>query len=178
MPAGSPLPPRGPGLCWRSYAQVLEFRYQVERSRDAFDGLANLPDVFFAQAIGPGSQAQITDPRGIDSHDAAASRVYRRHVRARNQDTDRLGIALDGTVAFHADNAVHDREVTGEGRMKIGDTFIDARPVQYILRPSVHASRDQAEEILHAERGAHPVMRFHFGERDQEVSPQSSVREI
>src|SRR5579864_508783 len=156
----------------------MELLDQLEGSLNAPDGFTDLPDVLFVQAVRPGGQAQVAYSGGIDLHDPAAGCVYRHHVSAGDQYTHRFGIALNRPVAFHSDDAVHDGEVARERRVQIGDTLIDACPVQHVLGPAVNAAGHEAEEILHAERGAHPVVRLHFWQGDQQVGRQSRVGKV
>ena len=56
--------------------------------------------------------------------------------------------------------------------------FVDAGPVEHVLGPSVDAARHHAEEVLHGQRGAHPVMGLHLGHGDQQVGAQSGVGKV
>ncbi len=62
--------------------------------------------------------------------------------------------------------------------MQIGDRFIDTRPVQDVLRPSIHTAGHDTEQILHAQRGARPVMSLHFRHGNQQVTSEHRIRQI
>src|ERR1051326_8730024 len=112
--------------------------------------LADLQDVAFTQLPRPGGQHQISDGGGFDFHDAAAGCIHSSQVLAGDQHSNWLWFTLNRSVAFHAHNAVHDREMARECGVKISNALVNAGPMEYVFRPSVNAARDQAEEVLHA----------------------------
>src|SRR5436853_412201 len=86
--------------------------------------------------------------------------------------------ALNRPIAFHADYAVDDREGIAELTVQRDDGFGNSDIVQLVFRPSVNRARDYAEEILHRERSARPMVRLHLREGDDQVGSQDRVREV
>ena len=66
----------------------------------------------------------------------------------------------------------------GKGGVQVGDAFVDSGPVQHVLGPSVNAAGNHAEQILHGQRGAHPMVRLHLGHGDQQSRAQRGVGQI
>src|SRR5271165_6470973 len=59
--------------------------------------------------------------------------------------------AVEWPVSFHRHDSVRDHEVDRNGGAQIEDAFLNALPVQDILRPTVSRARYNAEHVLHAE---------------------------
>src|SRR5690349_7977996 len=52
----------------------------------------------------------------------------------------------------------------------VEDASIDASPVQWILRPSIRDARHDAEQILHAQNNARPMVCLNLRHRHHEVA--------
>ena len=68
-----------------------------------------------------------------------------------------------------ADDAVHDGVMDRDGSGQVQDGVVDAPEMEEVLGPAVVDAREHAEEVLQAERDAHPVMGLHLGQADEHV---------
>ena len=66
----------------------------------------------------------------------------------------------------------------GKAACRSAMRFVDAGPVQHVLGPAVDAAGHHAEQILHRERRARPVMGLHLGHGDQQVGAQRGVGQV
>ena len=114
---------------------------------DCFAELRNLRGFQSPQAFRV-SQHEVADLIGIDFHQPAASRVHRQEVVSHDEGAERLGVAHERAVAFHADDAVHDREIGRSREGDIDDAVVDAAPMEFVLRPAVADARNSAEQVL------------------------------
>src|SRR5207253_2692271 len=80
--------------------------------------------------------------------------------------------------AFHPDNSVNNGEAPRQESMELGDGAVNADLVKLVFRPSVDRAGNEAEEVLHGERGARPVMCLHLGERDDQIGAKYGVWKV
>src|SRR5262249_46216819 len=117
----------------------------------------------------PEGEGQVTDLLGVELHQPATGRVHRHRVAAHHQGTQRPGGAVQRAVPFHADDAVHDRQVRRPGQCDIDDAVVDPPPVQLVLGPSITDAGERAEEVLQGQGCPGPVVRLQLGQGDQDV---------
>ena len=117
--------------------QLLGSRASIEK--DGKEVLISRQQILLDEILPADSQIawDLSDLQGIDAHDAAACGVHGDWIGAGHEDTGVFGSALDRAVSFHAHDTIHQRELTGEERMEVGDAFVDARPVEDVFRPAV-----------------------------------------
>src|SRR5229473_5684012 len=124
---------------------MAEFRQQLERAANRGNSFRNLLDAFFKHVAASGSQSEIADSRGINSHHPAAGRVYRHWIAAHHDHTAWLGLPLDGPISFHAHDAIHDGEAAGKNPIQLSHGPVNAQPVQLVLWPTVQRTGHNAE---------------------------------
>ena len=122
--------------------------------------------------------SQIIDPLGLEAHDPGRGRVHGYGIVAQDEHSTGLGSSLDGPVALHPHDAVHDRKVRPHGAVDVEDGTGDAGPMENVLGPTVAASRNNAEHVFEGKGRAHPVMGFELGQRNQEVRLENRPWEI
>ena len=125
-----------------------------------------------------GGESQVGDTARIDLHESAAGRVDRREVASHDDHACLFGRSHDGTISFHADNPIDDRQVGTHGRIDVVDRLGNAIEVQNVLRPAVADSRHDAEEVLHRKCRACPVVRLHFRQGDDPVDASERLRQV
>ena len=106
---------------------------------------------------------QIFDLLRIQSSDPGTGGIDGHGVIAKNKDSRRLRLALDGAIAFHADDSVNDGEMSAHRAVDIDNALVDSMPVKEILWPAVLHSRHQPKQILHRERHPGPMMGLKLG---------------
>src|SRR5258708_11545427 len=119
-------------------AGMAEFRGEIEVSAHGGDGLHVLVDAVLVGVTERGSAFEISDPPGIDAHDAAAGGVDSDQIVTHHQHAARLGRSLHRTIALHADDAVDNGEAAWKKAIHFAYRTIDADVVKTILRPSIH----------------------------------------
>ena len=62
--------------------------------------------------------------------------------------------------------------------IECSDALVKPQEMQLVFWPAVYRTRDQSEQILHRQGRTRPVMRFHPGQRDDEVARQSGSGEV
>ena len=120
------LSPRAsPGRVSSSARQppILEFAEEFEIGPNAGQRFAALGHIGGVELALPGTELQILHTRRIDAHDAAAGGVESHHVAASGNYSRELARALDGTIALHADDAVHQAKVLRERIVQIGNAL-------------------------------------------------------
>src|SRR4051812_49576420 len=85
--------------------------------------------------------------------------------------------SVDRAVAFHPDDAVHDRVCGAHRACDIKDGGLDARPMERVLWPPVDAAGKAPEAVLEGQGRSSPVMRLHLGHRDDDIGGADSVWE-
>ena len=108
-----------PASC-RLRSKVAKIGRQLEPRGHILNALPNLADVGLhdcGRLVARG-QEQITDAERIDAHDAAASGVHGHRIAPRHQHPGGLRRALNGAVAFHPDDAIHQCELARKGPMR------------------------------------------------------------
>ena len=105
----------------------------------------------------------------------AAGGIHRKRVATHDQGPQGPRCAVERTVSFHADDAIHDRQVRRPCQGDVHDTFVDAAPVQLILGPAVANARKGAEQVLQRQRGSGPMMRLSLGS-EMSTSAVATVR--
>ena len=124
-----------------------------------------------------GCPIQILNFGGVDAHDSAAGGIDGDEVLAENQDAGLLGSSLDGSVPFHADDAIDDGESPPELAVDGDDGVGDSDVVKGVFRPAVNGTGHEAEEIFHRKGGTGPVMGLHFWHGDDEIGGEGGIRE-
>jgi hypothetical protein len=124
------------------------------------------------------SALEMLNAFGSESHDAAGGGVDGNRVVAENQNPARLGSPLDGPVAFHTEDAIHDGEVRADGAVDIEQGASDSGPVENVLRPTVTAAGDDAKHVFHGESDAGPVVGLQLGHGNKKVRTEHGGGEI
>src|SRR5262249_2485866 len=129
-------------------AQGLKVRHRLERLGPAGDGFTCLQDLGFEQQteLLLVTQDEIRDLFRVELHQATARSVHCHEVGAHDQDAHLLCGAIERTIAFHADDAVHDGQVRRARQGNVHDAIVDAAPVQLVLRPAIADARQRPEE--------------------------------
>src|SRR4029077_9189222 len=108
------------------------------------------------------------------SHHTSASRIHRHRIVPQHQNSSGLQFTLNGAVAFHSHNTVHDRKIRPDGRINVKNRPINAGPVEYILGPSVASSRHGPKHILQRKGDASPMMRLELWHRDYVIGAEKN----
>src|SRR5437660_548156 len=103
-----------------------------------------------------GSKPEVRQTQWINAHDSAAGGVDRHQIAAHYQHAALFRRSLDGPVALHPDNPIHNRKAARKYTMQLGDRTIDTDLVKLVFRPPVDRSGDQAEEVFHGQSRASP----------------------
>src|SRR5271166_6618537 len=150
--------------------EMLKLWNHLEGSRGSIDDFSNLIHQC-RRSVAQEFQAlaNVHNSAGFESHQprtgcVGSDRIVRKHYRSK-----RPRRAVERPVSFHCHNAVRDDEVNRNGGAEIEDAFLNAVPVEDILRPSVSCARNYAEYIFHAESDAGPVVGLDLRHRNQEV---------
>src|SRR5664280_2205263 len=104
------------------------------------------------------SFAKVHDPVGAKPHQPRAGCIASHRIVRKHNLSQRTRVAVKGPVSFHRHDAVRDNEVDRNGGAQIEDAFLNALPVEDVLRPSISRTRYYAKHVLHAERDAGPVV--------------------
>src|SRR5690348_14121447 len=99
-------------------------------------------------------------------------------MRASHDHSHALARPQNRTVAFHGVDPIYQAELPWEQVVQVGNTLVDASPMQWIFRPAVDVSWNQPKQILHGKGSAGPVVRLHFGQRDQQIAGERGVWKI
>lgn len=149
--------------------------HQLKIRADGGWVLTALLDLCLARGTEVGGHGQIFDFGRVDAHNAAAGGVDGDEVFAENQDVGCLRSSLDGSVPFHPDDAIDDRESLAKLAIYGDDGFGDSDVVEGVFRPAVNGTGDEAEEVFHRKGGAGPVMGLHFRHGDDEIGRENRV---
>src|SRR5262245_5076863 len=115
----------------------------------------------------------------VDAHQPRRRGVHRDWVLAEDEHAGAPRCPLDGAVAFHPDDTVHDGEPRHRERtVDVDDALVDACPVEHVLGPSVDGARYYSKHVLHRKRHARPVMALELGHRDDQVSLEHGVGKV
>src|SRR5437773_11306228 len=87
------------------------------------------------------SLVDVDDSFGVQPHESCSNGVRSNRVVSDHHDAGTNPIPIDGSIAFHPDDAVDDRVGGPNGAGDVEDRSVDAGPMQSILRPAVDASR-------------------------------------
>ena len=129
------------------------------------NALAELLDFFSLDvAEQRASLSEILDFFRQQTHHASAGCIHRNWIVAAHDHAARFWLALDWSIPFHADDAVHNRKIRPHGSVDIENCAIDSRPMKNVLRPTVASARNDAKHIFQRQRYAGPVMCFELGE--------------
>ena len=152
-----------------------------------FNELEELPDLpksftakvdfFRFQVAEPGRGLEILYTGRVNRHDPAAGGIHGHQVLTHDDDPRVPGSSLYGTVALHADNAVHYGKITSKYAIELDDRPVNAAIVQRVLGSAVNSTRNQAEVVLHGKGGAGPVVGFQLGHGHDEVGLKGRLGE-
>jgi len=157
----------------------VEFGDYGEGGADGSDGFAKLLNLrWFHVAEHGGGAGEIVHFFGAEVHDPTGGGVRGDGIVAEDQHTGGLGISLNGTIAFHAEDAIDDDEIGAGGGVDIENRAIDAGPMENVFWPAIATSGNDAKEIFHGERYASPVMRFELGHGNEKVDAKNSLGQI
>jgi hypothetical protein len=84
--------------------------------------------------------------------------------------------SVQWAIAFHSHDRICDHKVNRHSGADVENALLDAVPVEDVLGPTVSASGDHPEHVLHAESDAGPVMRLHFRHRNEKISLEHGFR--
>src|ERR1035441_5600868 len=110
------------------------------------------------------------DSVGFESHQPGTGRVGGYRSGGEHDLPQETSGAVEWPVSFQGHDAVRDNEVDRNGGAQIEDAFLNALPVEDVLRPSISRTRHYAKHVLHAERDAGPVVGldlWHGNERSE-----------
>ena len=166
-------PLRSPSICCRCGASRIRNGLATLRQaspRCVICDFVDRPEVV-------GREREVGDSLRREAHDPRDRGVDGRQVRADDDQTHRLAAAHDRAVAFHAVDAVDDREQRRQRGVDVVHRFGNAVLMQHVFGPAVLQAGEHAVEILHAGGEAHPMVRFHLRQRDDEIGLDDALRE-
>src|SRR5271166_730916 len=157
---------------------MSELRDDLKGSRGSIDGFSDLVDEC-RRSVAQESRAlaDVHDSSGFEPHEPCAGCVGSNRVIRKHNLSQRTSRAVEWPVSFHRYDAVSDNEVDRKGGAQIEDAFLNALPVENILRPSISRTRHYAKHVLHAERDTRPVMCFYLRHGNEEIRLQHSAGE-
>ena len=130
------------GTCSSLKTKILKLRDHLEGSRGRLDGFSDLVDQC-RRSVAQESRAlaNVHDSAGFESHQSRAGCIGSHRIVRKHDLPQRTRGAVEWSVAFHRHDAVRDNEVDRNGGAQIEDAFLNALPVEDILRPSVSRAR-------------------------------------
>src|SRR5271157_5268517 len=149
---------------------MSELRDDLKGSRGSIDGFSNQVDEC-RRSVAQESRtlADVHDSSGFEPHESCAGCIGSNRVIRKYDLSQRTRGAVEWSVSFHCHDAVRDNEVDRNGGAQIEDAFLNALPVEDVLRPSISRTRHYAKHVLHAERHTRPVMRLDLRHGNQEI---------
>jgi len=158
-------------------AEVVEGGEDGEGGGDGGDGFAEVGDFGGVEVAEHGASAgEIVNFFRAEAHDAAGSGVGGDRIVGKEQQAGGLGSALDGTVAFHAQDAIENDEIGASGGADIEDGAVNTGPMEDVFGPAVATAGNDTEKILHGKSDAGPVVGFELGHGDEEVRAENGFR--
>jgi hypothetical protein len=119
----------------------------------------------------------VSDSVWLQAHEPGARGIGRDWVIGENQTPKRPGCSVQWAVAFHGHDRICDHKVNRHSGADVENALLDAVPMEDVLGPTVSASGDYTEHVLHAESDAGPVMRLYFWHRNEKISLHHGLRE-
>src|SRR5664280_2022340 len=158
--------------------KTSELRDDLKGSRGSIGGFSNLVDEC-RRSVAQESRtlADVPDSFGFEPHKPCAGCVGFNRVIRKHNLTQRPRRAVERSVSFHCHDAVRNNEVDRNGGAQIEDAFLNALPVEDVLRPSISRTRHYAKHVLHAERDAGPVVGLDLWHGNKEIRFQHCPRE-
>ena len=146
-------------------AQATKCLQNCERGTGTLNAFAELTDFLgLDMSEQRASLRKVLDFLGKQAHDAGARCVHRNWIVAAYEHAARFRLALDWSISFHANDAIHNRKIRSHRSVDIENRAIDSCPVKHILRPTVASAGNNAKHIFQRQCYAGPVMRFELGE--------------
>src|SRR5664280_1759334 len=132
---------------------MSELRDDLKGCRGSIDGFSNQVDEC-RRSVAQESRtlADVRDSSGGESHQLRAGCISSNRIVGEHDLPQETSGTVEWPVSFHCHDAVRDNEVDRNGGAQIEDAFLNALPVEDVLRPSIsrtqHCPREP--EIPHA----------------------------
>jgi len=114
---------------------------------------------------------------GFETHEPGTHCIGGYRIVCKDNTAKPSGRPVQWAVALHAHNGIRDHEMDGNCGAQIEDRFLDAMPMEDILRPAVLVPGNHPEHVLHAERNPGPVVCFYLGHGNQKIRAEYRPRE-
>jgi len=140
-------------------AKVLKLWNHLELSRGSIDGFPNLVEERRSRIAKKSCPfANVHNSIRFEPHQSRAGGIGSDRIVGEHDFPEEPSGTVESAVSFHCYDPIRDHEVNRNSGAQIEDAFLDAFPVENILRPSV-SRRLKPAQVSYAEADTSPVER-------------------